>query len=146
MKKWIRTALGIVAVTLLAVVVTEVAARLGRAVVLRREGLLPAPSRTALSGLSESQWLDYDRLPVGELKPYVEFAPRANYRSATVNTNEHGFRGHSVQSPKPSGRVRIVVLRSSRIFLPARFSSRQSSVFPASAVTLSRVSFSGTTP
>ena len=47
MKKWIRTALGIVAVTLLAVVVTEVAARVGRAVVLRREGLLPAPSRTA---------------------------------------------------------------------------------------------------
>jgi lysophospholipase L1-like esterase len=129
MKKWIRTALGIVAVTLLAVVVTEVAARVGRAVVLRREGLLPAPSRTALSGLSESQWLDYDRLPVGELKPYVEFAPRANYRSATVNTNERGFRGHAVQSPKPSGRVRIVVLGGSAAF--GSGASSDAATFPA---------------
>jgi hypothetical protein len=112
-----------------AVVATEVAARVGRAVVLRHDGLVPAPSRTALSGLSESQWLDYDRLPVGELKPYVEFAPRANYRSATVNTNERGRRGRAVQNPKSSGRVRIVVLGGSAAF--GSGASSDAATFPA---------------
>jgi lysophospholipase L1-like esterase len=106
----------VVAITLLAMAAAEVAARAGRAVVLRREGLVPAPSRAALSGLSEAQWLDYDRLPVAELKPYVGFAPRANYRSPTVNTNELGFRGRAVQSPKPPGRVRVAVIGGSAAF------------------------------
>ena len=69
MRTWIRSAVIIGAVTLLAIAAAEVAARAGRTAVLRREGLVPEPSRAALSGLSEAQWLDYDRLAVAERKP-----------------------------------------------------------------------------
>jgi len=115
-RTWIRSAVIIGAVTLLAIAAAEVAARAGRTAVLRREGLVPEPSRAALSGLSEAQWLDYDRLAVAERKPYVGFAPRANYRSPTVNTNALGFRGPAVPGPKPPGRVRVAVIGGSAAF------------------------------
>jgi GDSL-like Lipase/Acylhydrolase family len=115
-RAWVRSAVLIGAVTLLAITAAEVAARAGRSAVLRREGLLPAPLRADLSGLSEARWLDYDRLAVAELRPYVGFAPRANYRSATVNTNALGFRGPAVRNPKPPGRVPVAVIGGSAAF------------------------------
>lgn len=129
MRTRLRSAAVIVAVTLLVAAAAEIVARAGRDATWRREGLLPAPSRTTLSGLSEAQWLDYDRLPVAELKPYVEFAPRVNYRSPTVNTNELGFRGGAVKNPKPPGRVRIVVVGGSAAF--GSGASSDAATFPA---------------
>jgi hypothetical protein len=61
MRTWLRSALIIVAVTLLAIAAAEMAARAGRAVVLRREGLVPAPSRAALSACRKhSGWTTID--------------------------------------------------------------------------------------
>jgi len=129
MRTWLRSAVAIAGATLLLLVAAELLARWGRDAALRREGLLPEPSRTMLSGLSESQWADYDRLAVAQLKPYVAFAPPANYRSATVNTNERGFRGETVISPKPSGRRRVVVLGGSAVF--GSGASSDAATFPA---------------
>src|SRR6185436_1319072 len=116
MRTWLRSAVVIAGATLLLLAAAEMLARWGKDAALRRDGLLPEPSRTALSGLSATQWADYDRLAVTQLKPYVDFAPPANYRSATVNTNERGFRGGPVANPKPPGRRRVVVLGGSAAF------------------------------
>jgi lysophospholipase L1-like esterase len=116
MRTWLRSAVVIAGATLLLLAGAEMLARWGRDAALRRDGLLPEPSRTALSGLSATQWADYDRLAVTQLKPYVEFVPQANYRSATVNTNERGFRGGPVANPKPPGRRRVVILGGSAAF------------------------------
>jgi lysophospholipase L1-like esterase len=126
---WLRGAVAIAGATLLLLVAAELLARWGRDAALRRDGLLPEPSRTMPSGLSEAQWADYDRLAVAQLKPYVAFAPQANYRSATVNTNERGFRGGAVTSPKPAGRRRVVVLGGSAVF--GSGASSDAATFPA---------------
>src|SRR5262249_54590414 len=55
--------------------------------------------------------------------------PPANYRSGTVNTNERGFRGGAVTSPKPVGRRRIVVLGGSAVF--GTGASSDEATFPA---------------
>src|SRR5262245_30375693 len=116
MRTWLRGALAIAGATLILLAVAELGAQWARDAGRRRDGLLPEPSRTMLSGLSQAQWADYDRLDVAQLKPYVAFAPPPNYRSATVNTNERGFRGGPVISPKPAGRRRVVVLGGSAVF------------------------------
>jgi lysophospholipase L1-like esterase len=129
MKTWLRGAVAVAGATLLLLVAAELLARWSRDVALRRDGVLPEPSRTVLSGLSPAQWADYDRLAVAEVKPYVAFAPQANYRSPTVTTNERGFRGGAVTSPKPGGRRRIVVLGGSAVF--GSGASSDAATFPA---------------
>jgi lysophospholipase L1-like esterase len=129
MRTWLRGAVAIAGATLLLLAAAELGGQWARDAALHRDGLLPEPSRAMASGLSEAQWADYDRVAVAQLKPYVGFTPQRNYRSATVNTNERGFRGGPVISPKPTGRRRVVVLGGSAVF--GSGASSDAATFPA---------------